>query len=121
MCAAHYQLDHLIAILDSNMLQLDGPVQQIMDTGNLQKKFESFGFFVQTIDGHRVEEIGEALDRASLHRGSPSMIIAHTTKGKGVSFMENQVQWHGRLPDEEQFQQAFRELYEKEQGLEGEG
>ena len=76
-------------------------------------KFESFGFFVQSIDGHDVEAIVEAIDRAKAEKGSPSMIIANTVKGKGISFMEGKSTWHGKTPDEEQFEAAFAELYQR--------
>lgn len=113
MYAGAHKLDNLIGIVDSNKVQLDGTVQEVLDTGDLRAKFESFGFFVQSIDGHDVEAIAEAVDRAKAEKGRPSMIIANTVKGKGVSFMEGQSAWHGKTPDEEQFKAAFAELYQR--------
>lgn len=110
MFAAARGLDNLIGILDSNKVQLDGTVKEVLDTGDLQAKFESFGFYVQPVDGHDVEELAEAVDKAKAYTGKPSMIIANTVKGKGVSFMEGNHAWHGKTPDDGQFTQAFEEL-----------
>ena len=110
MFAAARGLDNLTGILDSNKVQLDGTVQEVLDAGDLRAKFESFGFYVQSIDGHKVEEIAGAIDKAKACKGKPSMIIANTVKGKGVSFMEGNHAWHGKTPDEKQFAQAFEEL-----------
>ncbi len=110
MFAAARGLDNLTGILDSNKVQLDGTVQEVLDTGDLRAKFESFGFYVQSIDGHKVEEIAGAIGKAKACKGKPSMIIANTVKGKGVSFMEGNHAWHGKTPDEKQFAQAFEEL-----------
>ena len=119
MYAGAHHLDRLVAIVDSNRVQLDGTVQEILDTGDLKAKFESFGFFVQSIDGHNVEEISCALKRAKAERGRPSMILANTVKGKGVSFMEGKNTWHGKTPDEAQFAAAFQELYQAAKEVEG--
>ncbi len=113
MYAGAHRLDNLIGIVDSNKVQLDGTVKEVLDTGDLKQKFESFGFFVQSIDGHDVEAVSEAVDRAKAEKGRPSMIIANTVKGKGVSFMEGQSAWHGKTPNEEQFEAAFEELYQR--------
>ena len=113
MYAGAHRLDNLIGIVDSNKVQLDGTVKEVLDTGDLKQKFESFGFFVQSIDGHDVEAVSEAVDRAKAEKGRPSMIIANTVKGKGVSFMEGQAAWHGKTPNEEQFEAAFEELYQR--------
>ncbi|OUQ28688.1 transketolase [Lachnoclostridium sp. An131] len=118
MFAAANHIDHLIGIVDSNKVQLDGTVKEILDTGDLKEKFESFGFFVQTINGHNVEEIAEAIDNAKKEKGRPSMILADTIKGKGVSFMEGTCEWHGKTPNDEQFAKAFEELYAKAAELE---
>ena len=88
MYAGARGLDNLIAIVDSNKVQLDGTVKEVLDTGDLQAKWESFGFFVQSIDGHSVEAISDAIDRAKAEKGRPAMILANTVKGKGISFME---------------------------------
>lgn len=110
MLAAARKLDNLTVILDSNKVQLDGTVKEVLDTGDLEAKFESFGFYVQQVDGHDVAAIAQAVDNAGNYKGKPSMIIANTVKGKGVSFMEGNHAWHGKTPDEAQFAQAFEEL-----------
>lgn len=110
MYAGAHGLDNLIVILDSNKIQLDGRVEEILDTGNLFAKFESFGFHVQRINGHDVEEISTAIDIARGTGGKPHIIIADTVKAKGISFMENRNVWHGKTPDREQFERAFEEL-----------
>lgn len=117
MYAGAHKLDNLIGIIDSNKVQLDGTVQEVLDTGDLKLKFESFGFFVQSVNGHDVEAVAEAIDRAKAEKERPSMIIANTVKGKGVSFMEGQSAWHGKTPDEEQFKAAFAELYQRAEEL----
>ena len=119
MYAGAKGLDNLIGIVDSNKVQLDGTVKEILDTGDLVKKFESFGFFVKSIDGHDVEAISAAIDRAKAEKGRPSMIIANTVKGKCISFMEGKCEWHGKTPNEEQFKAAFDELYARAAELEG--
>lgn len=118
MLAAARKLDNLTAILDSNKVQLDGTVKEVLDTGDLTAKFESFGFYVQSIDGHDVAAVAEAVDKARACQGKPSMIIANTVKGKSVSFMEGNHAWHGKTPDEAQFAQAFEELETALKGLE---
>lgn len=113
MSAAHYKLNHLIAFLDYNKLQIDGQNAEVMGIAPVKEKFESFGFFVQEIDGHNFEEIIAAVESAKVRGrelGKPCMIIANTVKGKGVSFMENQVGWHGKAPNKEEFEQAVREI-----------
>lgn len=119
MYAGAHGLDNLIAFVDSNKVQLDGTVKEVLDTGDLKAKFESFGFFVQSIDGHDVEAIADAIDRAKAEKGKPAMIIANTVKGKGVSFMEGKSAWHGKTPDEAQFEEAFAQLYKRAAELEG--
>ena len=111
MFAAANHLDNLIAILDSNKVQLDGTIKEVLDTGDLEAKFREFGFFVQTVDGHNVEELANAIDIAKQCKVAPSMIIANTIKGKGISFMEGKSEWHGKTPNDEQFKEAFDELY----------
>lgn len=110
MYAGAHGLDNLIVIVDYNKLQLDGTVKEILDTGDLPKKFSAFGFNVVSTDGHNVEKIAQAIDSAKAAKGKPSVIIADTVKGKGVSFMENNVKWHGKTPTDEEFQKAFAEL-----------
>ncbi len=110
MTAAHYKLDNLVAFVDANDLQIDGNVEDIMGIEPLDKKWESFGWNVIKVDGHSFEELIEALAKAKLTKGKPTMIIAKTTKGKGVSFMENVCEFHGVAPTEEETQKAIAEL-----------
>ena len=110
MSASHYKLDNLCVIVDNNNLQIDGAITDVMSSYPINLKFESFGFNVINIDGHNIEEIIEAFNRAKTVKGRPTVVIAKTIKGKGVSFMENQVGWHGKAPNEEQYNQAISEL-----------
>jgi transketolase len=110
MAAAHYQLDNLCAIVDQNRLQIDGWVRDVMNVDPLGLKYTAFGWNAIEIDGHNMEEILSAFAAASLHGGNPTVIIARTVKGKGVSFMENQAAWHGVAPNREQFEKAITEL-----------
>ena len=111
MEAPHYKLDNLIVFVDNNKLQLDGTCDEIMPNIDLGKRFEAFGYEVFYIDGHNMEEIVATLDkiRAS-HNNLPKAIIADTIKGRGVSFMENQLGWHGVAPNDEEYKQAMEEL-----------
>lgn len=113
MSAAHYKLDNLCVIVDNNNLQIDGTITDVMSSYPINLKFESFGFNVINIDGHNMEEIVDAFNKAKTLKGRPTAIIAKTIKGKGVSFMENQVGWHGKAPNEEQYNQAISELRNK--------
>lgn len=110
MFAGHHDLDNLCEIVDSNKLQIDGPVSEVGGSYPIDKKFEAFGFDVQTIDGHDFDAIEKAFAHARTVKGKPSCIIMNTIKGKGVSYMEDQVGWHGKAPDEEQYHQAMTEL-----------
>jgi len=110
MAAAHYKLDNLVAFLDHNGLQIDGPVTNIMSVEPVADKWRAFGWHVINIDGHNYQQIIAALDEAKGVKGKPTMIIAKTIKGKGVSFMENQVGWHGNAPKPEELDQALSEL-----------
>ncbi len=110
MCAAKYKLDNLTAILDYNKIQLDDRVSVIMDIEPIKNKWLSFGWNVIEIDGNDIEQIIEALDEIEKVRQQPSIIIANTIKGKGVSFMEDKVDWHGKAPSKEQAEQAIEEL-----------
>lgn len=110
MFAAHYKLDNLCAVIDLNGLQIDGPVTEVMNPTPHDKKLEAFGFHVITIDGHDFDQIAAAFDEAKTVKGKPCAIIAHTIKGKGVSFMENQVSWHGSAPNDEQYATAISEI-----------
>ena len=110
MFASHYKLDNLCVILDLNGLQIDGPITEVMNPTPHDKKFEAFGFHVITIDGHDFHQIEAAFAEAETVKGQPTVIIAKTTKGKDVSFMENSVNWHGAAPNDEQHAQAIAEL-----------
>ena len=113
MCAVKYKLDNLTIIVDANRLQNDGTCEEIMPTGNLATKFAAFGCEVQEIDGHSMEEIIAALDGIrGKNNQLPKVIVAHTVKGKGVSFMEDVVAWHGGAPNDEQYAQAMKEIEE---------
>ena len=119
MAAAKWKLDNLCAFVDVNGLQIDGATKDVMPTEPLDKKFEAFNWHVIKIDGHDFEQILEALKEARETKGKPTMILMATTKGKGISFMENQAGWHGAAPNAEQFAQAKAELEAKLAELEG--
>lgn len=108
MAAAHYKLDNLTVIIDHNGLQIDGRNDEVMSLGSIPNKYRAFGFEVFEIDGHDFEQIFAALDFVVSDK--PKCIVAHTIKGKGVSFMEDNVEWHGKSPSMEQLQQALQEL-----------
>ena len=110
MFAAHYKLDNIVAIFDWNGLQIDGPVAQVMNPTPFDTKLAAFGFHVICIDGHDFDQIAAALAEAKTVKGKPTAIIAKTVKGKGVSFMENQVGWHGSAPNDEQYATAVAEI-----------
>ena len=113
MAAAHYKLDNITAILDRNGLQIDGPTEKVMSIEPIADKWRSFGWSVFEIDGYDIREIIEVLDEAARVRHKPSIIIAHTTKGKGVSFMEWVADFHGKSPSEEELNKALAEIYGK--------
>lgn len=110
MAAAKYKLDNLCAVIDVNGLQIDGATADVMPSEPLDKKLEAFNWNVIKIDGHDYEAIIAAFEAAKAHKGQPTMILAKTTKGKGVSFMENKASWHGVAPNDEQYAQAHAEL-----------
>lgn len=110
MTSSKYELDNLCVIVDNNNLQIDGTIEEVKSSYPIDKKFESFGFNVIKIDGHNIEEIIDALQTAKTVKKMPTVIIAKTVKGKGVSFMENQVGWHGKAPNDEQYNNALNEL-----------
>ena len=110
MFAHHYKLDNLCVIIDNNGLQIDGPIDQVMSPYPIPEKLESFGLAVTQIDGHDFEQMESAFAKARETKGVPSAILMKTVKGKGVSFMEDQVGWHGKAPSDEQYQQAMTEL-----------
>lgn len=110
MSSAHYKLDNVIAFLDYNGLQIDGTNDEVMSIRPVDEKFRAFGWDVQIIDGHNTDEIAAAIDKAKEVKGKPSMIICRTVKGKGVSFMENEADWHGTAPNKEQAEAALKEI-----------
>ncbi len=110
MFAAANKLSRLVAIVDNNGLQIDGRNAEVCDLGDISAKFRAFGWDAREVDGHDVEALYDALSSARAYEGGPSVVIAHTVKGKGVSFMEDQVGWHGKAPNAEQAAQALAEL-----------
>lgn len=110
MFAAHYRLDNLTVFLDANRLQIDGACEQVMNPYPLDEKWRAFNWRVLTIDGHDFAQIFEAADIAMETKGRPTVIIAHTIKGKGVSFMENEAGWHGKAPNQKELEIALKEL-----------
>jgi len=114
MAASHYGLDNLTAIVDRNFLQIDGSTEQVMSPEPVEDKFRAFGWEARTIDGHDFPQILEALDWARRVKGKPAAIVAHTIKGKGVSFMENNPDWHGKAPKPEEVERALAELQDQE-------
>lgn len=110
MSASHYKLDNLCVIVDNNNLQIDGNIEEVMNSYPIDEKFKSFGFHVITVDGHNIKDLIEAFNEAKMVKEKPTAIIAKTIKGKGVSYMENQVGWHGKAPNEEQYHIAMKEL-----------
>ncbi len=110
MFAAAKKLDNLVAVIDNNNLQIDGPITEVNSPYPIPEKFAAFGWNVIEIDGHDFDQIEAAFDSAKSVKGKPTAIVMKTTKGKGVSYMENQVGWHGTAPNEEQYHQAMNEL-----------
>lgn len=113
MAANHYKLDNLTAIVDWNGLQIDGKNDDVMTVAPIGKKFDSFGWNVIDVDGHNMEAVVHALTLAKYTKEKPTVIVAKTHKGQGVSFMENQAGWHGKAPNEEQLKEALAELGEE--------
>lgn len=110
MFAGFRKLDNLVVIVDNNGLQIDGPVDQVNSPYPIDKKFEAFNFHVIRIDAHDFDQIRDALKEARETKGMPTAIIMHSIKGKGVSFMENQVSWHGKAPNDEEYATAMADL-----------
>lgn len=117
LSAAHYKLDNLCAVVDKNGLQITAPTTDVMSTDPLNKKWEAFGWAVKEVNGNDIDELKAAFAALPFEKGKPSVIIAHTTKGKGVSFMENQLKWHHGVPNKEQYELAQRELDEAMQAV----
>ena len=110
MYAAHYKLDNLTAFVDFNGLQIDGDVSEVMSPLPIDKKFEAFGWNVITVDAHDIIKLYDAVNEAKTVKGKPTLVLMMSTKGKGVSFMENNPAWHGSAPNEEQYNQGIKEL-----------
>ena len=110
MTASKNKLDNLCVIVDHNGLQIDGKIEDVAGLVDIKEKFESFGFYSIEIDGHDIEEIIHAFQSARQEKGRPTVIIANTVKGKGVSFMEGKAEWHGKAPNKEQYEEAINEL-----------
>ena len=110
MTSSKYKLDNLCVIVDNNNLQIDGTIEDVKGMKNIEEKFESFGFNVITVNGNKIEDLINAFNNAKLAKEKTKAIIAITTKGKGVSFMENKAEWHGKAPSEEQYRLALEEL-----------
>ena len=119
MFASHYKLDNLCVIVDNNGLQIDGDIAKVMSPYPIDEKFKAFGFHVEVINGHDFDAIESALNTAKTVKGQPCAIIMRTVKGKDVSFMENNVGWHGVAPNDAQYEQAMAELNQKLSELEG--
>lgn len=113
MFAPHYKLDNLTAFVDFNGLQIDGDIAQVMSPLPIDEKFKAFGWNVIVIDAHDYNQIEDAINQAKNTKGKPTMVVAKSIKGKGVSYMENQASWHGTAPNKEQYEQAIKELDEQ--------
>ena len=120
MLASHYNLDNLVAVVDNNGLQIDGRVTEVCSPYPIDEKFESFGWHVITIDGHDFDQLERAFNEAETVAGKPVAIVQCSVKGKGVSFMEDKVSWHGAAPNEEQYNTAMGELSAHLEKLEAE-
>ncbi|HCB99755.1 MAG TPA: transketolase [Ruminococcaceae bacterium] len=110
MFAAQYKLDNLVAYVDNNGLQIDGKITDVMSPEPITDKYAAFGWHVIEIDGHNFDEIEAAYKEAKTVKGKPTVIVAHSIKGKGISYMENQASWHGKAPNDEEYAQAVKEL-----------
>ena len=110
MTSSKYKLDNLCVILDYNNLQIDGTIEEVKGLDNIEGKFKNFGFNTIIVDGNNIEQLIDGFETAKITKGKPTIIIAKTIKGKGVSFMENKAEWHGKAPSQEEYQQAINEL-----------
>lgn len=115
--AGYYKLDNLVAIIDRNQLQISGRTEEVMAIEDLGKKYEACGWAVIEIDGHHMKTLVDVLTHTPLKKGNPTLIIAHTIKGKGVSFMENKAAWHHKVPSVEQMKEAMEELDKKKEEI----
>lgn len=110
MTSSKYKLDNLCVVVDNNNLQIDGSIQDVKGLSKIEEKFESFGFNVITVNGNKIKDLIKAFDKAKTTKGKPTAIVAITTKGKGVSFMEDNAEWHGKAPNEDEYKKAIEEL-----------
>ena len=110
MTGAHYKLDNVCGIVDHNKLQIDGSVKDVKGVAPVKEKWEAFGWNAVELDGHDMGQLLEGFEKARSFKGKPTVLIAHTVKGKGVAFMENKVEWHGKVPKKEQAEEALRIL-----------
>ena len=110
MSASHYRLDNLVVIVDYNKLQITGPIETVTGIGNLRQKLTAFGYAVREVDGHNIADLVSVFDQIPFEPGKPNLVLAHTTKGKGISFIENRVEWHHHVPNDEEFATAMLEL-----------
>ena len=117
MSAAHYALDNLVVIVDRNRLQITGMTEQVQSLEPLEAKLQAFGYALRTIDGNDVSALRTTFSDLPFVKGKPNLVLARTTKGRGVSFMENVPGWHHRVPTDDEYSQALRELDEAEQNL----
>ena len=117
MFAGHYNLDNLVAIVDWNGLQIDGPIAEVMNPTPHDEKFRAFGWHVISIDAHNFDQIEAALAEAKTVKGKPTVIIAKSIKGKGVSYMENKCEWHGAAPKQDLYEVAVADLNKIEESL----
>jgi transketolase len=117
MTAAHYKLDKLCGIIDFNKLQIDGFCCEVKDLGEYRKKWEDFGWHAIEADGHDFEDLEKAFGEARAVKEKPQLIIAHTVKGKGISFVENKVEWHGIAPKKDELEKAMSELDQQEKEI----
>ena len=113
LTAAHYKLDNLVAIIDYNKLQITGPTKEVCNTEPIDEKFKAFGWTVTHVDGHNHADLINALNSTPLETNKPSLVIAHTIKGSGISYMENEKKWHHGVPNDEQYSIAMKELESK--------
>ena len=116
--AAHYRLDNLVAIVDRNTLQISGRTENVMAMEPLEEKFTAFGYVVRHVDGNNVSKLAALLESLPFEPGKPNLVLAHTVKGKGISFMEDNTLWHHRVPDETEYAAALLELEQAERALE---
>jgi transketolase len=116
--AAHYHLDNLVAIVDRNNLQITGRTETVMNMEPIHEKFSAFGFSVRHVNGNDINELASVFSEIPFEFGKPNLVIAHTIKGKGISFMEDKVAWHHRVPSDSEFLMAMQELDQAEKSLE---